>query len=222
MTSYAIGDLHGCLQPLKQLLVEIGFNSNQDTLLFCGDLVNRGPESLAALRFVKKLAEQGVAKTVLGNHDFHLFTVMAGYGNIKRNDTLGEILAAKDRHLLRQWLMHQPLTTLYERTSHTNVPESVWLSHAGLYPAWSVEHATELAKEVEEALQHHQHNTLLAGLYGNTPTQWHETLSGIERLRFIVNALTRMRFVTPLGDLLLKIKTAPTDTPPDIDAKPWF
>lgn len=208
MTIYAIGDLQGCLSPLKQLLVQIAFNPNKDQLLFCGDLVNRGPESLEVLRFVKALVDKGVAGTVLGNHDIHLLAVAAGQSTPKNGDTLDPILKSKDCNLLTDWLARQPLSiTLLPAIA--GVEAEVFLSHAGLYPFWTIPQAETLGQEASSMLQGKKRLELLANLYGNQPSRWDDSLTGLDRIRFIINAFTRMRYVTHEGDLAMRKKGPP-------------
>jgi bis(5'-nucleosyl)-tetraphosphatase (symmetrical) len=188
MATYAIGDIQGCFQPLQRLLDEIRFDALRDRLWLVGDLVNRGPDSLATLRFVRELGECAVA--VLGNHDLHLLMVAEGLEKLRRDDTLEEVLAAPDRDELLAWLRHRPLMH-YEG--------EFAMVHAGLLPSWSVSRALELAAEVEAALRSESYRSFLARMYGNRPERWSEALTGYDRLRVIVNAMTRLRLCTADG-----------------------
>ena len=190
MTTYAIGDLQGCMGPLQRLLAKCDFNATNDHLWFVGDLVNRGPDSLAILRYVKSLGDRAVV--VLGNHDLHLLTVAAGFNKAHRGDTLQDILAAPDRNELLDWLRHRPL--LHRAQGYTMI-------HAGLLPSWSIEHAQQLAIEVEAALRGSDHMKFFAHMYGNQPRAWHDDLQGWDRLRVITNAFTRLRICTPDGTM---------------------
>ncbi len=210
MAHYAIGDVQGCYDPLMALLQQCQFNEKTDTLWFTGDLVNRGPQSLDVLRFVKNLPV--TPRVVLGNHDIHLLAVAFGHVTLHKHDTLNDILKAPDRDELLHWLRQQPLM-------HVNKDLGFMLVHAGLYPLWSVDKAQVLAKEVEALLQCDDHIKLYEHLYGNEPVVWREDLAGFDRLRFIVNAFTRMRFVNSQGELDLQNKGS------DItqnDYAPWF
>jgi bis(5'-nucleosyl)-tetraphosphatase (symmetrical) len=176
MATYAIGDIQGCFEPLQRLLDEVGFDAGSDRLWLTGDLVNRGPDSLATLRFVRSLGESAVL--TLGNHDLHLLAVAEGCEKLKREDRLQDVLDAPDRDALLDWLRHCPLMHF----------EGGWaMVHAGLLPAWSVSRALELAAEVEAALRAPTYRSFLARMYGNHPERWNEALTGI-RLRVTVNA----------------------------------
>jgi bis(5'-nucleosyl)-tetraphosphatase (symmetrical) len=212
MATYAIGDVQGCFEPLQRLLDAIGFSPARDRLWFVGDLVNRGPQSLEVLRFVKGLGPG--AQTVLGNHDLHLVMQAAGFGKANKEDTLGAILAAPDRDDLLAWLRAQPLFHV----------ENGWaMVHAGLLPAWDVAQAQALSAEVSAALTAPNYREFLAHLWGSEPAAWDDALTGWDRLRVVVNAMTRMRFVTPDGRMELRApgaKGPPEKAPPG--TLPWF
>ena len=198
MAVYAIGDLHGCLEPLQRLLDRIAFDPASDRLWLTGDLVNRGPTSLATLRFVRSLG--ALAITVLGNHDLHLLAT--GYVDNrprKKRDTLQPILAAEDRDELLDWLRRRPLL-------HHDAALDFTLVHAGLPPLWDLADARAAAAELEAVLRGDQVVDFLQHMYGNEPAQWDPALEGVDRLRYIVNALTRMRFLWPDGSLELASK----------------
>jgi len=209
MAVYAVGDIQGCLQPLKRLLDEAKFNWDKDTLWVVGDIVNRGPESLKALRYVYKHRERVVC--VLGNHDLHLLAVANGLRKPSRSDTLQKVLEAHDRDELLRWLRHRPL--IHSENGYTMV-------HAGIPHIWSLEQAHEYAAEVEAALRGPEWRKFLARMYGGTPRRWNDALVGYPRLRTIANYLTRMRYVYANGQLDLKSKgVAPM---PGRRVAPWF
>jgi len=212
MTLYAVGDLQGCLAPLQCLLKRVNFNPQKDQLWLTGDLVNRGPDSLETLRFL--YAMRGSIQTVLGNHDLHLLAVAHNRANLRRSDTLDEILHAPDRAELLFWLRQQKLL-------HHDEGRGLTLVHAGIPPQWSLKKALKRAAEVEAVLRD---DLLLPAylddLYGNEPSQWDKSLSGTARLRLITNYFTRMRFCTTEGALELDSKES-ADNPPEGYA-PWF
>ena len=209
MAIYAIGDLQGCLGPLERLVDAIAFDPARDRLWFVGDLVNRGPDSLGCLRFVKGLGEAAV--TVLGNHDFHLLCVAEGLQGTKKRDTLEGVLAAPDREELLHWLRHRPLM---------HVEGAFALVHAGLLPVWSVPEARGLAAEVEAELQGLGWREFLADLYGNEPDRWDDALEGHDRLRVIVNAMARLRVCRPDGAMDLAYGGEPGEG--HGASLPWF
>jgi bis(5'-nucleosyl)-tetraphosphatase (symmetrical) len=209
MATYAVGDLQGCFAPLKRLLAKFRFDRSRDQLWFVGDLVNRGPDSLALLRFVKDLEDSAIV--VLGNHDLHLLTVAAGFVKPHRGDTLNEILHAPDRVALLDWLRRRPL--LHRGMSFTMI-------HAGLLPNWTMGQAQSLAREVEDVLRGDQYLDFLAHMYGNTPNQWRDELVGWDRLRLITNALTRLRICTADGVMEFSHKGELKDIPAGYT--PWY
>lgn len=211
MATYVIGDIQGCYDELQHLLEKLAFNPGADQLWFTGDLVNRGPRSLDVLRFVKSLGSAAV--TVLGNHDLHLLAVAYGYAPQKKEDTLAQVLAAEDRDELLDWLRQQPLL---HHDSHIEVT----LIHAGLAPQWDLEQAKQCASEVETVLSSKKFEKYLKRMYGNKPDLWNEDLNGKDRLRFITNCFTRLRFVDHLGKLCLKVKLKPGKQPEGF--YPWF
>jgi len=211
MAIYAIGDVQGCYQELMQLLEFIQFDVAQDELWFSGDLVNRGPQSLEVLRFVKSLGAS--QKTVLGNHDIHLLAVAAGIRKQHKDDALQSILQAEDAQELLDWLRQQPLM-------HYEPSLNFALAHAGIAPMWSIEQAMQYASEVERALQQDDYVSVLSDLFGNQPDCWHDELQGMARLRCIVNYFTRMRFCYQDGRLELIFKGKLGDQPRNL--YPWF
>lgn len=209
MATYAIGDVQGCFGALQRMLDKIRFDVARDQLWFVGDLVNRGPDSLAILRFVKNLGDRAV--TVLGNHDLHLLMVAEGCAQPLKNDTLREVLEAPDRKELLHWLRCQRM--MYSRDGFVMV-------HAGLLPSWSVEKALSLAREVKDALRGENYHELAARMYGNQPLQWRDDLSGMDRLRVIINAMTRLRVCTADGVMEFAYKGKPENSPPGY--LPWY
>jgi bis(5'-nucleosyl)-tetraphosphatase (symmetrical) len=199
MALYAIGDIQGCDDELGALLQALKFSVDRDRLWFVGDLVNRGPASLKTLRRIKALGD--AATVVLGNHDLHLLSVALGQGRLRSDDTLDEILAAPDRDALVEWLLYRPL--LQEDPS-----QNLCLLHAGLAPQWDMDTARACAREFEQALRRNPQR-LLERMYGDDPKRWSPTLAGPERLRFIVNCFTRLRYVDADGALALRAKGSP-------------
>lgn len=220
MITYAIGDLQGCQEKTSALLQQIAqaphftgsTKSEPIRLIFVGDLVNRGPQSLAALRQVRALGER--AEAVLGNHDLHLLAVAQGIRKAHASDTLDDVLNAPDRDELLDWLRRRPLA-LYEN-DHLVV-------HAGLMPQWSAEQSMTLAHEVETVLRGPDWVDFLREMYGNAPAKWDDALTGADRLRCIVNTLTRMRFCAADGTLDFSNKTAGDElTGGPTGFMPWF
>lgn len=215
MTTYVIGDLQGCYDELQALLKHIDYQPQSDHLWFVGDIVNRGPKSLACLRFVKQLCEQGKADMVLGNHDFHLLAAYAGLEKFtSKSDTLSEILNADDVDSLMDWLRLQPLMV-------THSVYQVVMVHAGIPPQWSIQEAQGYAQEVHNQLaQPDWQQFIINHLFGSEPNDWDNGLKGYERIRYIVNAFARMRFCTAKGKLEFKLKSAPKES--DSKYQPWF
>jgi bis(5'-nucleosyl)-tetraphosphatase (symmetrical) len=211
MTTYAIGDIQGCYDDLMRLLENLHFEPAKDSLWFVGDLVNRGPKSLETLRFVKDLGDAAI--TVLGNHDLHLLALESGKRPPKKKDTLHDIFDAPDCDELLHWLRHRPLI-------HYDRDRKQVLVHAGLPPQWKAKKAVQYAAEVETILRSNQHTELFHNMYGDEPTLWDEELTGWPRIRFIINALTRMRYCSPDGRLNLNEKYAPGTQPRGLI--PWF
>ncbi|NKB75645.1 MAG: symmetrical bis(5'-nucleosyl)-tetraphosphatase [Gammaproteobacteria bacterium] len=185
MSIYAIGDLQGCAQPLESLLDKIRFDPAEDQIWLAGDLVNRGPDSLRTLHLLKQLGSSAVC--ILGNHDLHLLAVAAGKRSLRSGDTLQPILESPDRDELLYWLRHLPLL-------HTDHSVGALVVHAGVYPSWGFKQLKKRAAEVETVLRSPEYSTFFEHMYGKNPTKWDETLSGWDRLRFITNTLTRMRY----------------------------
>jgi len=210
MATYAIGDIQGCFTELQSLLELIKFDPAEDTLWFAGDLVNRGPDSLATLRFVKSLGDHAI--TVLGNHDLHL--IACAHGIVEHDDaSMRPVLDAPDCNELIDWLSTQPLLHHDEKLGFT-------LVHAGLPPQWDLQQAQTCAHEVESALRGRNITDFLGQMYGNTPIQWSDSLTGTDRLRFIVNCLTRLRFCDEQGRLEFSYKGPPGSQAAGY--RPWF
>jgi bis(5'-nucleosyl)-tetraphosphatase (symmetrical) len=208
MTTYAIGDLQGCCGQLQALLDKIHAATPEPQLVFVGDLVNRGPQSLATLRLVRSMGDS--ARTVLGNHDLHLLAAAQGIRKPHRSDTIEDILNAPDRDELLDWIRHQPLALSVN---------DYLIVHAGVMPQWTPQQALSLAAEVEAVLRGPDWRDFLRQMYGNTPARWDDGLQGMDRLRCIVNAMTRMRFCKPDGEMDFS-KEGPEATPPG--TMPWF
>lgn len=211
MAIYAIGDVQGCYDELMGLLDKIRFNPGSDRLWFAGDLVNRGPKSLEVLRLVKSLGDSAV--TVLGNHDLHLLALTQGNRSHYKHGSLEEVLNAPDCHELIEWLRHRPVMYHHEKRGYS-------LIHAGLPPQWSLATAIACARELEETLRGPGFHHYCQEMYGNEPDLWRDDLEGVERLRFITNAFTRLRFCTRDGRLSMRDKGAPGSQPSGI--LPWF
>ncbi|HEY0491716.1 MAG TPA: symmetrical bis(5'-nucleosyl)-tetraphosphatase [Telluria sp.] len=215
MKTYAIGDLQGCAHEAQLLLEQIHRDAQGEArILFVGDLINRGPDSLGALRRVRALQESsgGLVDALLGNHDLHLLAVAAGTQAVSPSDTLDEILAAPDRDELIGWLRQRPMAMM---------AHGCLLVHAGVLPQWTAQKTMALAAEVEEALRGDGWTEFLGQMYGNAPDRWDDSLTGMARLRCIVNALTRMRLCTPDGVMDFKQKES-AGAPAGSGLLPWF
>jgi len=210
LADYAIGDLQGCLDPFLALLKQIHFQPGKDKVWLVGDLINRGPQSLETLRHVKSLGAS--AHAVLGNHDLFFLAVAAGASTrLSAGDTIAPILEAPDAEELIDWLRHRPLMFVEDHFA---------MVHAGLLPAWTVETAHKLAQEVERELQSAEWKVFLRHLFGNKPDNWHDGLCGWDRYRVVINAMTRMRFITDDGRIDLKSKGPLENAPAGLRA--WF
>ena len=209
MAIYAIGDIQGCYDELARLIDRLRFDPSRDELWFVGDLVNRGPRSVDVLRFVRGL--ENSSTVVLGNHDLHL---LAARENPDRaDDCLRQILAADDADELLDWLCHQPL-------AHYRPDLNTLMVHAGIDPAWDPLTVIKLAREVEQILRSTARTEFFQAMYSNTPAHWSAELTGIERIRYIVNCLTRIRFCHPDGTLDFKQKGPPDKVKTPLI--PWF
>ena len=209
MAFYLVGDIQGCDAALGQLLAEIDFSASRDTLYVLGDLVNRGPDSLGTLRRLVSLGPS--AQCVLGNHDLHLLAVANGVRPAGQRDTLAQVMAAPDAPALLGWLRQQPLA----RSAH-----GILMVHAGVLPCWSAEQTLALAEEVSAVLRSPECAEFLHAMYGNTPDHWRDDLQGAERLRVVVNALTRLRFCSAQGVMEFDSKEGAGAAPEGF--MPWF
>jgi bis(5'-nucleosyl)-tetraphosphatase (symmetrical) len=212
VADYAIGDVQGCYEPLQRLLECIDFNEKEDRLWFVGDLVNRGPDSLAVLRFIKSLTL--TPKITLGNHDLHLLSSLFGRKPWKgHDDTIQEVLDAEDAEELGHWLRKQPVLCYSQELN-------VVMCHAGISPLWGLSKAIKLAQELEKVLSGEDYVDYLSMMYGNKPDIWSDSLKGMDRLRAITNYFTRMRFCNDQGKLELNYKGAINKTPANF--YPWY
>lgn len=209
MATYVVGDIQGCFSSLQILIEHMGFDVTKDRLWCVGDLVNRGPESLSVLRFVKSLGSRAV--TVLGNHDLHLLAVHAGIAELQAKDTLQEVLEAPDCEDLMLWLRHQRM--IYQE-------DQFLLVHSGILPQWSTQEALERAKEVETMLRAKNYLSFLQAMYRCKLTQWQDHFSLDKRLGFTTNVFTRMRVCSPHGNINLKFKGPLDEIPKGFSA--WY
>ena len=212
MAVWAIGDLQGCYGPTQRLLEKIRFDPAQDRLWFCGDLVNRGGESLETLRLVHSLREH--CEVVLGNHDLSLLAISERSPDDQRkvNPDLQRVLFAEDRDALIEWLRHRPLV-------HSDRELGWMMIHAGLAPKWTTTHAEKHAREVEYRLRGDGRRKLLRNMYGDYPP-WSPALRGVERERAIINIFTRLRYCSPRGRIAFDEKGAPGTQAPGL--YPWY
>lgn len=209
MAIYAIGDIQGCYNELRQLLDTLNFDPSRDQLWLAGDLVNRGPHSLETLRFVKSLGDAAVS--VLGNHDLHLIATVVSLGKTGKKDTLGPILRAADCDELIDWLRHQPLF---------HHDDNYCMLHAGLPPQWDLELTLQMARETEQAIRGEDYQRFFRSMYGNKPAIWRDDLPKTEKLRFAVNCFSRLRYCTLDGELDFSQKGPPGSQPQHL--MPWY
>ncbi|KXJ61271.1 MAG: diadenosine tetraphosphatase [Alteromonas sp. Nap_26] len=212
--TFVIGDIQGCYKGLRRLLDKAHFDPSTDMLYAVGDLVARGEDSLSTLRFLRDL--NASFSTVLGNHDLHLLAVANGIRKAKKSDKLTSLLNAADLPDLLNWLRQFPLAS--------KIDSNTLIVHAGLYPKWSIDECISLSNEVSQALKGDSYVNFLAGMYGNNPDSWSPDLPMQDRLRFVVNACTRMRFVQQSGKLDFDNKSHPDSVPANQRKKlaPWF
>lgn len=209
MALYLIGDVQGCDEALARLLTHVDFSPSRDTLYLLGDLVNRGPDNVGVLR--RLMAYGSSAQCILGNHDLHLLAVSQGVRAAHRQDTIADILNAPDRTALLDWLRQQHMAMRVGQ---------VLMVHAGVLPQWTPEQTLALAGEVEDVLRGDALATFMPQMYGGLPNQWHDDLQGADRLRVIVNALTRMRFCDAQGAMDFSVKESADQAPEGL--MPWF
>jgi len=210
MSTYIVGDIQGCFAGLQRLLRKVDFSPKNDRLIAVGDLVGRGTQPLETLDYLYSLKDS--FDTVLGNHDLHLLAIYAGIRKAKLGDNLDTLLASPQLKTYINWLRHKPLALM--------VNQDTLVTHAGLYPKWSVKKALKASNEVSEQLQAKDWKEFLAHMYGNQPSIWQKSLAGPQRLRFIVNAMTRMRFIKNHDELDFNCKTTPELAPTELT--PWF
>lgn len=210
MSTYIVGDIQGCFDGLQKLLKKVNFSPVSDRLIAVGDLVGRGSQALETLNYLHAL--EGSFDTVLGNHDLHLMAIYAGIRKAKPSDNLDTLLASSNIKNHIDWLRTKPLALLAD-------PNTL-VTHAGLFPEWSVKKALKFSLEISEQLQGKDWKNGLANMYGNQPVAWHKTLLGPQRLRFIVNAMTRMRFIENKVNLDFSCKVSPDLAPEELT--PWF
>lgn len=213
MALYMIGDVQGCDNALQRLLNKISFSPSRDTLYFLGDLVNRGPDSAGVLR--RLMGFGASAQCLLGNHDLHLLAAAVGARRPSRKDTLGCVLQASDREAMLAWLRQQHMAFLLEQQNH-----SYLMVHAGVLPTWTASQTMALAGEFEAVLRGPDLGDFLQQMYGNSPNQWDDALQGIDRLRMIVNALTRLRFCTAEG--VMEFETSDGAHAAPAGYLPWY
>lgn len=211
MATYLIGDIHGCYCEFIALLKHIDFRPDTDQLWLTGDLVARGPDSLQVLRYVRSLGAS--VRLVLGNHDLNLLAIYAGISRNKPKDQLTALLKAPDADQLINWLRRQPLLQMDE-------DKKLIMTHAGITPQWDLSTARQCARDAEAVLSSDSYPLFLNAMYGDIPNNWSEKLTGLSRLRFITNALTRMRYCFPHGQLDMICKEKPAKAPAPL--KPWF
>lgn len=214
MAHYVVGDIHGCLQPLQNLLAKVGFNARYDQLWAVGDLIGRGPNAEATLEFLVALGP--AFQTVLGNHDLHALAVLCELRRPNPKDNTANLVYSGNRDFWIAWLRKQPLLL-------ADATQSLVVTHAGIHPQWSIDEAANYAQEVELVLRSNNFVQFLEQMYGNQPALWQANLSGIERWRFIVNVFTRMRYLEkPSLALNLMEKSPPTELQPSSTLIPWF
>jgi bis(5'-nucleosyl)-tetraphosphatase (symmetrical) len=209
MATYAVGDIQGCYTSFSHLLEAIGFSPVRDRLWMVGDLINRGPDSLAVLRWAKR--HEAAVEVVLGNHDLHTLAVAEGFVAANRNDTLDELLAAPDREPLLEWLRGRKMA---------HAEGDYLMVHAGVLPQWRAQDTVTLAAEVEQVLRGRDYRFFLSRMYGNDPDHWQPELRGMGRLRVITNALTRLRVCSAEGRMDFRFKGELPDVPAGLF--PWF
>jgi len=213
MALYMIGDVQGCDNALQRLLNKISFSPSRDTLYFLGDLVNRGPDSAGVLR--RLMGFGASAQCLLGNHDLHLLAAAVGARRPSRKDTLDSVLQAPDREAMLAWLRQQRMAFLLEQQNH-----SYLMVHAGVLPTWTASQTMALAGEFEAVLRGPDLGHFLQQMYGNSPNRWDDALQGIDRLRMIVNALTRLRFCTAEG--VMEFETSDGAHAAPTGYLPWY
>ena len=213
MSNYVVGDIQGCFRELEALLTQVSFNPANDSLWCVGDIVARGPDSRDALRFFYENSNS--VHSVLGNHDLNLMAVLLDCRQPNPKDKLNALLEDSSRYDWLEWLRHQPL--LHQLEEHNTV-----IAHAGIYPWWTLEQASQYAHEVTKVLTGDEFENFMQQLFGNSPGKWDSSLQGFDRYRFIVNAFTRMRYCNPEGELDFSQKDNPYERSSQDSYKPWF
>ncbi len=211
MATYVIGDVQGCYDPLRRLLDKLNIDLTQDQLWFAGDLINRGPKSLETLQFIISLGDN--ARSVLGNHECHFLATARGYKKPHRSDTFAAILASDNAEELIQWVRSRPFFYTDKKLGYS-------MLHAGVPPQWSLSDVKQYATELETVFQGDHLDDFLANMYGSEPSLWTPKLIGNERLRFIINCFTRLRYCNLDGRLNLNVKGMPK--PQEKNLIPWF
>ncbi|CUS48261.1 MAG: bis(5'-nucleosyl)-tetraphosphatase ApaH [Idiomarinaceae bacterium HL-53] len=211
MSIYLVGDIHACVNTLQRLLSEVNFQPGRDQLYAVGDLIGRGPNALSTLQYLHSLGD--AFQSVLGNHDLHFLAVAAGIMPSQPKHQTADILASSESMKWIEWLRHMPLVIASDR--------GFTLVHAGIHPAWQLTDITHYAKEVETELQGSDWRELLKNMYGDTPQNWSLSLSGYDRYRFIINVLTRMRYLRPDQSMNLEWKEAVHKAAPEV-LEPWY
>lgn len=212
MSTYFVSDIHGCYKEFKLLLLKSSFNSKKDYLWIAGDLVSRGPDSLKVLKYLYKIKNR--VKIVLGNHDLNLISVYAGIKENKKENFFDDFLSSPDRFKLIYWLRHQSLLKIDKK-------RKIIMSHAGISPQWDINTAENYAQEIECFLSNDNYSLFLEAMYGNTINFWHKKkLNKLDRLRYSINTLTRMRYCYPDSRLNLFVKQSPNFV--KYPLQPWF
>jgi bis(5'-nucleosyl)-tetraphosphatase (symmetrical) len=211
VATYAIGDVQGCYQELRELLEKLVFNPKKDQLWLLGDLINRGPENLEVVRYIMSLGSS--ACTVLGNHDLHFLAIVLGGHRLNKSDTFNDVLEASDVDQIVDWYCQQPLLMKDENLGFV-------MAHAGVPHLWDLAQAVELAGEVETVIRGKRRSEYFRDMYGNEPARWSDRLKGMDRLRSITNYFTRMRLMKPDGTLEFAHKGALSEAPDD--CVPWY
>lgn len=213
MAIYCIGDVQGCNGALERLLAEIGYSPSRDCVYLLGDLVNRGPKSRKVLE--RCIRDEGSMFAILGNHDLHLIAHACGARKAGKRDTLEAIMESPRKAVLIDWLRRQPLMRRIQIGD-----DPLLMVHAGLLPQWTVAQALELAQEAEAVLRSADYTDFMHRMYGNQPDAWDDGLQGYERVRVIVNAMTRLRFCTPEGRMDFDCAESLAQAPQGL--LPWF
>ncbi|QOI11282.1 symmetrical bis(5'-nucleosyl)-tetraphosphatase [Blochmannia endosymbiont of Colobopsis nipponica] len=212
MSTYLIGDIHGCYESLKLILNRINFNIKKDSLWLTGDIVAKGPKSLETLHLIRNLGKN--VHMVLGNHDLHLLAIYTGASKSKYEDHLDQILNAPDVEELIEWLRKQPILQI-------NKNKKILMIHAGIHPNWNIKQTIKYAREIENILQSKNYKFLLKAMHGNITKKWNINQNDLSRIIYNIKVFTRIRYCSLNGDLNMLYKGAPQNTPSSY-LKPWF